>query len=62
MTLVNQFVTNILIVMPYYEFVTIVNVRFSCHISKKLIRNMHRSSWVEVFQRKSISKSMPEMT
>lgn len=52
MTRVYQFVTDVLIAVVYYGFyINVVSVRFSCHISKKLIRNIHRFSWAKVFQR-----------
>ena len=55
LTLVCQFFTDVLIavVVVYYEFYdNVVSVRVSCHISRKLKRNMHRFSWAKVFQRK----------
>lgn len=52
MTRVYQFVTDVLTAVVYYGFyINVVSVRFSCHISKKLIRNMHRFSWAKVLQR-----------
>lgn len=60
MTLVYQFATDVLIVVAYYEFyVAVVNARFSYRISKKLIRNKHRSSWAKLFRTgKSVSKGL----
>lgn len=55
LTLVCQFVPGVLIavVVVHYGFYdNVVSVRVSRHISKKLIRNMHRFSLAKVFQRK----------
>ena len=53
LTPICQFFTDVLIavVVVYYEFYDNVSVRVSCHISRTLIRNMHRFSWAKVFQR-----------
>lgn len=54
LTLVCQFVPGVLIavVVVHYGFYDNVSVRVSCHISKKLIRNMHRFNLAKVFQKK----------